>query len=223
MPVMLLHVTYSKIDKKASFKAKYTKVFKSLGKLKDLQLKLHIDPAVQPVAQPLCRIPFGGRQKIIEKLEQLEALGVMEKVESPRSWVNPLVAVEKLNSDIRLCLDLSPANQATLRESHPIPTIQETLLEISNAKVFTKLDLDMYFHHIELGPEFLDITTVPALGMHMAIEKFQNLIWQVQKDCPGTHNLHDDTLVVGEDKEEHDKNLNRALGKQGKWFDAQLQ
>ena len=47
----------------------------------------------------------------------------------------------------------------------------------------------------------------------MATEKFQNLIWQVLKDCRGTHNLHDDILVVGRDQTEHDENLNKTLQK----------
>jgi hypothetical protein len=47
----------------------------------------------------------------------------------------------------------------------------------------------------------------------MATEKFQNLIWQVLKDCPGTHNSHNDILVVGKDQREHDRNLEKALQK----------
>jgi hypothetical protein len=47
----------------------------------------------------------------------------------------------------------------------------------------------------------------------MATEKFQNLIWQVLKACSGTHNLHDDILVVGKDQMEHDRNLEKALQK----------
>ena len=45
------------------------------------------------------------------------------------------------------------ANRAILREKHPVPTIEETLQEMSGAKVFSKLDLNMAFHQIELAPE----------------------------------------------------------------------
>jgi hypothetical protein len=50
------------------------------------------------------------------------------------------------------------ANQAIQREKHPVPTVEETLQEMSTAKVFTKLDLNMAFHQIELSPESRDIT-----------------------------------------------------------------
>ena len=99
------------------------------------------------------------------------------------------------------------ANRAILREKHPVPTVEETLQEISEAKVFSKLDLNMAFHQIELHPDSRDVTTFAApdglyrynrlfFGVNMATEKFQQLIWQIRKDCPGAYNLHDDVRVV---------------------------
>lgn len=112
-------------------------------------------------------------------------LDVIEKVEGPTSWVNPLVVVEKPNGDIRICLDMRQANQAIVREKHPVPTVEETLQEVSYAKVFSKLDLNMAFHQIELHPDSRDITTFAApdglyrykrllFGVNMATEKSCN-------------------------------------------------
>ena len=107
-----------------------------MGKLKDYQLKLHIDETVKPVAQQVRRIPFSRRAKVNEKLEELLKLDVIEKVEGPTSWVNP-----------------QAISQAIVREKHPVPTVKETLQEVSYAKVFSKLDLNMAFHQIELHPD----------------------------------------------------------------------
>ena len=62
------------------------------------------------------------------------ALDVIEKVNGPTSWINPLVSVEKPNGDVCICLDMRQANRETLREKHPVPTIEETLQEISGQK-----------------------------------------------------------------------------------------
>ena len=141
------------------------------------------------------------------------------------SWVNPLVAVEKPNGDVRICLDMRQANQAILREKHPVPTVEETLQEVSRAKVFTKLDLNMAFRQIELHPDSRDITTFAVLnglyrykrllfGANMpATEKFQQIIWKIIKDCPGAYNIHDDLRVVGANEKEHDENLERVMRK----------
>ena len=47
----------------------------------------------------------------------------------------------------------------------------------------------------------------------MATEKFQQLIWQILKDCPGAYNLHDNVRVVGREQTEHDENLEKVMGK----------
>ena len=187
-------------DRKACLKAKFPKVFQGLGKLRGYQLKLHINESVRPVAQPLRIIPFSRREKVTEKLEELLKLDVIEKVEGPTSWVNPLVVVEKPSGDIRICLDMRQANQAIVQEKHPVPTVEETLQEVSNAKVFSKLDLNMAFHQIKLHSDSRDITTFAApnclyrykrllFGVNMAMEKFQQIVWQIIKDCPGAYNL----------------------------------
>ena len=198
-------------------------MFQGLGKLKGYQLKLHIDESVQLVAQPVRRIPFSRRAKVSERLEELLKLDVIEKVEGPTSWVNPLVVVaEKQSGDIRICLGMRQANQAILREKHPVPTVEETLQEVSYAKVFSKLDLNMAFHQIELHPDSRDITTFAVhdglyrykrllFGVNMATEKFQQIVWQIIKDSPGAYNLHDDLRVTGADHKEHDENLERVM------------
>ena len=45
------------------------------------------------------------------------------------------------------------ANLAIVREKYPVPTVEETLQEVSNAKVFSKLDLNMAFSQIEWHPD----------------------------------------------------------------------
>ena len=105
----------------------YPQAFTGLGKLKIYQLKLNINDSVTPVAQPIRRIPFSRREKVVQKLKELENLDVIEKVNGPTQWVNPLVAVEKPSGDVRVCLDMREANKAIIRERQPIPTVEETV------------------------------------------------------------------------------------------------
>jgi len=192
---------------------KFPSVFTGLGKLKNYQLRLHIDSSVRPFAQPIRRIPFTRREKVLEKLKTLESLDVIEKVQTPTSWVNPLVSVEKPNGDVRICLDMRRANEAIVREKHPVPTLEETLQEMSGAKFFAKMDMNMAFHQIELHPDSRDITTFAGpdglyrykrliFGANMATEKFQQIMTQVLAGLPGVHNLHDDIIIAGETLEE---------------------
>ena len=60
---VLLQVTK---DRKAALKAKFSKVFSGLRKLKGYQLKFHIDEKIQSVVQPVRRISFSRRAKVEE-------------------------------------------------------------------------------------------------------------------------------------------------------------
>ena len=84
---------------------------------------------------------------------------VIEKLEGPTPWVNPVVVVPKPNGDVRLCVDMRCANKAIIRERHPIPTIDEVLEDMQEASVFSKLDLKWGYHQVELSEESRNITT----------------------------------------------------------------
>ncbi len=61
-------VTYQSTDTiLRSFEDRFT----GIGKLKDFQLKLHVDPSVKPVAQALRQTPFKMRKQISDKIDEL--------------------------------------------------------------------------------------------------------------------------------------------------------
>ena len=82
-----------------------------------------MDPIIPPVAQPVRRTPFGLRDKVKERVEELVAMDIIEPVEGPTPWVSPVVVVPKQNDEIRLCVDMRRANEAIIRERYPIPTV----------------------------------------------------------------------------------------------------
>ena len=95
--------------------------------MKNKQISLDIDPTVKPIAQPYRRIPFNLRGKIRDKTTELLDMGIIDPVEGPAPWVNPVVIVPKNNGEIRLCVDMRQANQAIMRRRYPIPTVDEVL------------------------------------------------------------------------------------------------
>ena len=77
-------------------RSKYPKVFSGVGKLKDRTVQLHINPDVKPIAQPARRVPFSLRGKVEEKINELVSLNIIESVEGPTLWVNPVVYGSKI-------------------------------------------------------------------------------------------------------------------------------
>jgi hypothetical protein len=129
--------------------SQYPEIFEGVGLLKDREIKLNIDTTVMPVVQPYRRIPFGPRPKVENKLRELIETDVIGPVPANEvsEWVSPVVIAPKPGGDIRLCIDMRQANAAIKRERHPIPTIEEMLLDMSSSNVFSKLDLKWGLHH----------------------------------------------------------------------------
>ena len=90
----------------------YPNLFHGVGKLQRVEVALHIDPTITPVAQQARRIPFHLHKKVEEELEHLKQQGIIEKVDGPTPWVSPLVLIPKKNGHVRICVDMRMANKA---------------------------------------------------------------------------------------------------------------
>ena len=136
--------------------------------------------------------------------------------------------VRKLNGALRVCLDPQALNAGLRRSTHPVPTIDELLPEIAEAKVFSKCDVRHGFWHIQLDPESAELTAFVTpfgryiwkrmpFGIKPASEIFQKRLEQALEGLEGVKNIHDDIMVWGvgstddEDEACHDRRMVRLL------------
>ena len=191
-----------------------------MGCLKNFELKFHINPDVNPVAQPERRIPFHIRANVDEELDNLTKAGIIEPCIGPNPWVSPLVVTPKPKNpeEVRLCVNMRVPNTATIRERHPMPTSNELVHKLNGAKVFSKLDLRHGYHQILLASESRYLTTFRThKGLHRyvrlnygtsaASEVFQHAISKALAGIDGVINISDDILIFGTTQAAHDKAL----------------
>ena len=57
----------------------------------------------------------------------MESLGVISKVKAPTEWCAGMVVVPKKDGKVRICIDLKPLNASVLRETHPLPKVDDIL------------------------------------------------------------------------------------------------
>ena len=90
-------------------------MFEGMGNIKNTEVKLDIDPSIQPVAQRPYRLPHSIKEKMNKKLEEMRNQGIIEKVEGSTPWLSPLIAIPKKGGHVRLVLDMRVPNQALTR------------------------------------------------------------------------------------------------------------
>lgn len=191
-------------------------------KFKDVTIQIPINKEVQPVIQPYRRIPIPLEEKVNRKLAELKEADIIEEVKGPSPWVSPMVPVLKDNGDIRICIDMRRANEAIIRENHPLPTMDELLPNFRHSKYFSRLDIKNAFHQLEIDESSRYITTFSTskglfrykrlmFGVSCAPEMFQKVLEKILLGCVGTANFIDDIIIYGSDGYEHDKRLNKVL------------
>ena len=70
-----------------------------------------------------------------------------------------MVVVRKKSGDVRIYVDLKPLNQSVLRETHPLPGVDETLAQLTGATVMSKLDANSGFWQMQLAKDSCELTT----------------------------------------------------------------
>ena len=66
--LLKLGVPVYTLQSKEVIMSDYKEVFDGVGKLKDYQVKLHVNPNVPPVAQPVSRTSVSLRDKVKKKV-----------------------------------------------------------------------------------------------------------------------------------------------------------
>lgn len=56
------------------------------------------------------------------------------------SWVSNLVAMRKNNGEIKLFIDFRDLNRASLKDRHPLPSMEQILQVVAGSKRFSLLD-----------------------------------------------------------------------------------
>ena len=185
---------------------------------------LKTDPTVKPVIMPNRRVPIAVRSKLKQELDYLEEAGVITPVTEPTPWVSQIVTAKKPNGDVRVCIDPKFLNKALMRERYTIPLLEDVLHELSESRVFTKVDLRHGFWHILLDEESSKLTTMQTtfgryrwlrlpMGLNVSGEIFVRKVLELFGQLPGLVAIHDDIIVHGRDKETHDCNLKLFLDK----------
>ena len=148
--------------------------------------------------------------------------GIIEPSKSP--WASPIVLVTKKDGTRRFCTDYRMLNEVTVKDSYPIPRIEEWLESLAGAKWFSTLDLASGYWQVELGEAAKEKSafvvrgglyqwTVMPFGLCNAPATFERLMENIKRGLQWESLLIylDDIIIFGKTLEEEINRLREEL------------
>ena len=173
------------------------------------------DPDTPPFKERFRRIPPPQLDEVRDHLKLMLDAGMIRPSNSP--WCNAVVLVRKKDGSLRFCIDFRKLNSLTVKDSHPLPRICETLESLAGAAHYSTFDMNSGFWQVPMSPESKQYTafTLGSMGLYEcesmpfglcnAPPTFQRLML----NCLGELNLTycliylDDVIVFSHTEEEH--------------------
>ena len=173
------------------------------------------DPDTPLFKERFRRIPPPQLDEVREHLKLMLDTWVIRPSNSP--WCNAVVLVRKKHGLLSFCIDFRKLNSLTVKDSHPLPHICETLESLAGAAHYSTFDMNSGFWQVPMDEESKQYTafTLGSMGLYEcegmpfglcnAPPTFQRLM----QNCLGELNLTycliylDDVIVFSDMPEEH--------------------
>ena len=105
----------------------------------------------EPVKSPYRRIPPTQFLEVRQHIQNLLDKNIIEPSHS--SYASPIVLVKKKTGELRICVDYRKLNDKTIKDSFPLPRIEEVMDCLNGANWFSILDFSSAYHQIAMDEE----------------------------------------------------------------------
>lgn len=201
----------------------YKMLFKdSIEKTQDCNIIEHKINTIneRPIKEFNFRIPIHLEVMIDKEIAKLLKNGIIETTYS--EWNSKLVPIIKKDKSLRLCIDFRPLNNITIKESYPIPLVDDILIKLKNSTIFSCLDATSGYHQILLNKNDIKKTAFTwkrkqyqflrmPFGLCNAPSTFQMAMDRIFCDEPDILCYLDDIILKSRNIEEHKNLIERAM------------
>ncbi|XP_037930890.1 uncharacterized protein K02A2.6-like [Teleopsis dalmanni] len=194
----------------------------AMGLCNKTKAHLCIKPNCQSVFRPKRPVAYAVQHLVEEEIKRLQDLDIIAPI-NYSDWAASIVVIKKPNGSIRICADFSTGlNDALESYKYPLPLPEDIFAKISNATVFSHIDLSDAFLQIEVDSKSQELL---AINTHLGLFKYKRMVFGVKtfsaifqqimdKMLAGLHYAAayiDDIFVSGRNQQEHDNNLQEVL------------
>ena len=103
----------------------------------------------KPVKITPRRVPLAQMKEIEAEIQQMLANDIIQPSHSP--WSTVMVVVKKATC-IRICLDYRTLNEITVKDSYPLPRIDDSLDTLRGIVSFGTVDLSSGYYQVGMDP-----------------------------------------------------------------------
>jgi transposase InsO family protein len=104
-----------------------------------------------PVKQRMRRTPLGFEHEEKKHLDKMLGASVIRP--SFSDWASAPVLVRKKDGSVRWCIDYRDLNTKTVKDTFPLPNIEECLDSLAGTQWFSTLDLESGYYQIRLADD----------------------------------------------------------------------
>ncbi|XP_068249716.1 uncharacterized protein [Palaemon carinicauda] len=127
----------------------HSTLFNDFPRKSDLPLHdIELVPGTAPIRQQSYRVGPEKKSKMKEEVEYLLRHGLARPSKSP--WASPCILVPKEDGSYRFCTDYRKINNVTIKDSYPLPLIDDLIDSVGQAKFVTKIDLLKGYYQVGL-------------------------------------------------------------------------
>jgi len=187
-------------------------------------MSIDIAPGSQLFFGPIYSLTDPEMEALKVYIKENLSKGFIRKSKSPAGA--PIIFVKKHDGTLRLCVDYRKLNAITIRNSYPIPRINDLIESFKGATIFTRLDLRSAYNLIRIkeGHEYLTAFRTPIghfeylvmpFGLRNAPSVFQRFVQDIfSADIGKFLQVYlDDIIIYTNNLEDHIKQVKHTLKK----------
>jgi hypothetical protein len=130
-----------------------------------IEHSIELIPGTVPIRQKRRPLPPHYVSAFKKQIIEREDAGLIEP--STSSWSSPIHIVRKEGGKIRITQDYKKLNAVTVKDAYPLPNIENMLRNLSNARIFTKIDLTHGYWQIKVSKDSRKYTAFASeAGFH---------------------------------------------------------